>query len=465
MVGIGLGILMTTLTVSSVNVALPTLVAELETDFPTIQWVLLSFVLVIATLMLGVARLGDMLGKKRLYASGMVIFAVSSLLCGVAPDVGWLIGFRALQGLGAVMTQALAMAIVTDIFPPSARGRALGLMGGCVSLGLALGPSLGGLLIGFAGWRSLFLVNVPVAMAAWLMVRRFIPALPPVRAGERFDVIGAAIFGLALASYALGMTFGQNWGFGDTRIIGLLIAAAAGLGVFVFAQTRFRHPMLDLRLFRNPLFGLNLLMSLLVFVALGGQILLPFFLELVGGFATYQVGFLMMVVPVMIGVVAPMAGALSDRFGSRGISVLGLLVVAAGCFAVSTLHAEVGWLGFVLRAAPFGIGMGLFQAPNNSAVMGAAPRERRGVSSGLLAFCRNMGQISGMPLWSAVFAATVWAAAGVPAGTAFEVIPHAALVAGVTRAYSGAAMVVMVAAALAIAAWIIDRRRTAGGRN
>ncbi|MBF0475781.1 MAG: MFS transporter, partial [Deltaproteobacteria bacterium] len=174
---VGLGVLMATLDMGIVNVALPTLIRQLHTDFATIQWVILSYVLVITSLMLGVGRLGDILGRKKIYTTGLAIFTSGSLLCGLAPSVGWLIAFRSLQGLGAVMMQSLGGAIVVEAFPSSERGRALGAMGGVVSVGLALGPALGGVIIGMAGWRAVFLVNVPIGIIAGLAAFRFVPSL------------------------------------------------------------------------------------------------------------------------------------------------------------------------------------------------------------------------------------------------------------------------------------------------
>lgn len=457
--GISLGVFMATLNVSIVNISLPTLVERLETDFATIQWVILGFVLVATSLMLSAARLGDMAGKKKLYITGLYLFIVGSLLCGLAPGVGWLIAFRALQGVGAVLLQALGMAIITEIFPPSQRGRALGITGGIVSLGLTLGPALGGLLIDLAGWRSIFLVNVPVGLVALYVVHRFVPRMAPARADQRFDVAGAVVFFLTMACYALGMTFGQRLGFAEPSIRLLLAAAVVGLAVFLVVEARVGQPMLDLGLFRNPLFSLNLAMNLLVFITLAGTFVMPFFLQLVSGYSVRVMGLLMMVLPVCMGLVSPLAGALSDRFGSRGMTLAGLLVTAGGCLALSTLDTEVGWLGFVLRLAPLGIGMGLFGAPNNSAVMGAAPRESLGVASGLLAFSRNLGMMSGLPLMGMLFTSGVLAAAGMPAGGDYLAAPAAALVAGVTRAYRVAFFIALAAVVLAIIALIVDRRR------
>lgn len=461
MLGIGSGVFMATLDASIVNISLPTLVEELNTSFATIEWVILSYVLVLTSLMLGAARLGDMYDKKKLYMTGLAIFTISSLLCGLAPGVEWLIGFRALQGLGAAMTQAIGSAIITEIFPAHERGRALGMIGTTVSTGIALGPPLGGTLIGLVGWRAIFLVNLPVGILALLIISRFVPS-SVTRAGQRFDLPGALVLFVTLACYALGMTFGQLYGFQGAMSRVLLIAAAGGFVLFLFVERKVAQPMVDLGLFRNVLFSINLVMGFLVFIVMSGMFIMPFFLQLVKGFSTTEIGLLLMVNPITMGVIAPFAGALSDRFGSRGISLIGLILVVIGCLTVSTLNENVSALGFILRMLPFAIGQGLFQSPNNSAIMGAAPRNRLGVASGLMALSRTMGQTTGLPLIGALFTSMVLAFANLPVGSEVTEAPGRALVAGINGTYQFAAFVILAAILLAsLALWIDTRHKRA----
>lgn len=459
MTAIGLGILMATLDVSIVNVSLPTLVEALNTNFATIQWVIVAYILVVTSLMLGVARLGDMFGHKNLYAAGLVIFTTASLLCGLAPRVEWLIGFRALQGSGAVMMQALGIAIVTSVFPARERGRALGVIGGIVSVGLAMGPAVGGILIGYVGWRSIFLVNVPLGIVAFFVVLRFVPRPVKRPGGQRFDFPGALLLFFVLAFYALGMTLGQRLGFGETHVLALLLAAGAGLIAFITVESRTAQPMLDTTLFSDTLFSLNLIMGWLTFIVVACTFVLPFFLELVLHYPPEKVGLLMMVVPLSMGAIAPVSGILSDRFGSRGISVLGLLTIVGGCLAISTLQTDTPAWGYILRTAPIGIGMGLFQSPNNSAVMGAVPPERLGVASGLLALSRTMGHTTGIPLAGVLFTGTVIAAAGQDPFSNITDAPVQALVAGIRGTFRVAALVIITSTLLSIAAYLLDRRR------
>jgi EmrB/QacA subfamily drug resistance transporter len=461
--GVGLGVLMATIDVSIVNISLPTLVQSLDTDFPTVQWVALGYTLVITSLMLAAARLGDMLGSKRPYLIGLGLFTLGSLLCGLAPSAGWLIAFRAFQGLGAAFMQALGVAIITTTFPASQRGRALGVVGGIVASGLALGPPLGGLMIGLFGWRSVFLVNLPLGAVAWFLAVRFVPPTPPGDTGQRFDLAGAFTLMASLACYALAMTWGQLHGFGEALTLVLLAAAALCLGGFALLELRLPQPMVDLTLFKDPLFSLNLLMSLLSFIQLGGVVVVPFFLELVLGYSTMQAGLMMMTVPVSMGLVSPWAGWLSDRYGPRGISLLGLLLLALGSYGLSTLHPEVSLWGYILRATPIGLGMGLFQSPNNSAIMGQVPRHRVGVASGLVSLARTLGNTTGLPLMGAIFSHGVLAEAHLPARAAVTQAPPEALAAGLRGAYRVATLLALTAAGLALWAWFLDRRRGAPG--
>ena len=464
MAGLGMGVFMATLDASIVNIALPTLVEAFHTNLAVIQWVVLSYTLVLTSLMLGVARLGDMYDKKRLYITGLALFTFASMLCALAPSVEWLIGFRALQGLGAVLTQALGAAIVTEIFPHSERGRALGVIGSTVSVGIAAGPPLGGILIGLIGWHSIFLINIPVGIAAVAVVARFTPS-SPVRPGQRFDLSGAVILFLTLAAYAGAMTLAQDVGFNSPLPLTLLVVAFVGLVVFGMVEKRVRQPMVDLNMFRNVLFSLNLAMGFLVFIVMSGAFIMPFFLQIVRGYNTQQVGMMLMVNPIVTGLLAPVAGALSDRYGSRGISLVGLLFVIVGCLAVSTLDQTVGAFGFILRWLPVGIGVAMFQSPNNSAIMGAVVRERLGVASGLMSLSRTLGTTTGLPMIGALFTSLVLSAAGLMVGSDVTAAPAYALVSGITGTYRIAALIILAATLLATVALYLDNRRKKAGYN
>jgi EmrB/QacA subfamily drug resistance transporter len=408
-----MGIFLSTIDGSIVNVALPSLVKALDTQFSVVQWVVLSYLLTLATLILSMGRLGDMLGKKPVYTIGFVIFTLGSVLCGLSTTIYMLIAFRVVQAIGAAMLMALGTAIITETFPASERGMALGIAGALVSVGIVLGPTLGGLILEALSWHWIFFVNLPIGIVGTLMVLRFVPNLQP-EGEERFDFLGAAALFIALITLLLALSIGQSVGFGDMRVLVLFTVAAIFIPLFVLVENNVRDPMIDLKLFKNRLFSVNLVTALLSFICIAGTtILIPFFLEGVLGYNPAKVGLLMAVVPISMGILAPIAGSLSDRFGTRPMTVIGLAMMVLGYTAVAGVGMEDSLLVYLLRFAPIGIGLGIFNSPNNSAIMGSAPRQRLGVASGLMAITRILGQITGIAVLGAFWATRVAAYVGV----------------------------------------------------
>jgi len=459
MAAVAMGIFLSTIDGSIVNVALPTLVSDLRAPFASVQWVVLAYLLTLATLLLSMGRLGDMIGKKPIYVTGMVVFTVGSALCGLAPTVHWLIGARVLQAIGGAMVLALGTAIVTEAFPPSERGKALGLSGTMVSIGIVVGPTLGGLIIEALSWHWIFFVNLPVGIAGTLMAMRFVPAFRP-GGRQRFDFVGALTLLAGLLSMLLALTLGQQIGFSQARVLALFGISAALLVGFVLVEQHGSQPMIDLRLFRNQLFSIDLVSGLMTFVAMGGTvILIPFFLQGVLGYDPRQVGLLMATVPLTLAIVSPLSGVLSDRLGTRPITVVGLLSMLLGFWSMSTITGNLTTSGYVLRYLPVGIGMGIFQSPNNSAVMGAVPRERLGVASGLLSITRTLGQTAGIAVLGALWAGRVSVYAGVPVLGGASTAPAAAQVAGLHDTFL--VVMVLLAFALLLSVWgLMQERRT-----
>ncbi|MCP5098402.1 MAG: DHA2 family efflux MFS transporter permease subunit [Chloroflexi bacterium] len=459
LVTVGMGVFLATIDSSVVNVALPTLVRDLDTDFATVQWVVLAYLLTTSTLLLSMGRLGDMVGKKPIYLAGFAVFTVGSLLCGLAPTAAWLIGFRVLQAIGAAMTQALGFAIVTEAFPPAERGKALGISGTLVSVGIVLGPTVGGLLIDALSWRWIFYVNLPIGIVGLLMVVRFVPRIRPL-GHQRFDFAGALLLFLALLSLLLALTLGQDWGFLDGHVLVLLGASILFAALFIIIERRVTDPMIDLDLFQNRLFNISLLTGLIAFVAVAGVfILLPFYLENMLGFDTRQVGLLIAAVPILLGVMAPIAGVLSDRVGTRPIATVGLIILLIGYVAMSQFDLETTIPIYILSVLPFGAGMGIFQSPNNSAIMGAVPHEKLGITSSLLAITRNLGQTTGIALLGAIWAARTMSYAGfVPEGGA-TAVPIAAQIGGLHDTFVIIAAMIGVALLLSLWGLMLERQK------
>jgi EmrB/QacA subfamily drug resistance transporter len=448
MVAIAMGIFLGTVDGSIVNAALPTLVDELNTTFTAVQWVVLGYLLTLATLTLGIGRVGDMVGKKPIYTAGFALFTVGSALCGIAPSVGFLIGFRIVQGVGAAMIFALGFAILTEAFPPNERGKALGIAGSIVSVGIAIGPALGGFIIDALSWRWIFLVNLPIGAVGIWTARRFIPAIVPP-GGQRFDFKGAVAFFVTLLSLMLGLTLAQELGFSHKVVLGLLGVSIVASGSFVAIERRVTQPMLDLTLFRNRLLTVNLITGWLSFIAIAGLlVLMPFYLQEVLGYDTRTMGALLAVASVALGITAPLSGSLSDHIGPRPVLVIGLAILFAGYLGLATLGVETSGLRYAMLTLPIGVGMGIFQSPNNSAVMGSVPPQRLGVTSGMLTITRITGQITGIAVL-----ATIWSTRVLAASTAAD--PTEAAPAAQVAALQETMLVVagLVGIALVLATW------------
>ncbi len=275
-----------------------------------------------------------------------------------------------------------------------------------------IGPTLGGLLIDALSWHWIFLVNVPVGIIGTAMALRFVPDFRASNR-QRFDYLGALTLCISLIGFLLALTLGQDTGFGAPLILGLFAIWAVFLVIFLIVELRSASPMVDLSLFGDTLFTSNLTTGFVAFVALSGMfLLLPFYLENMLGFDVRLVGVLLAVVPVALGIMAPISGVLSDRYGPQAIVVTGLLIMLLGFWSASTLTLNTSIFGYVLRMTPVGIGLGVFQSPNNSAIMGAAPRERLGVASGLLSITRTLGQVVGIAILGAIWASRAMIHAG-----------------------------------------------------
>ncbi len=457
MAAVAMGIFLATIDGSIVNVAIPTLAQAFETEFAVVQWVVLAYLLTLTTLMLGVGRLADMIGKKRIYNLGFIVFTIGSVLCGLSWSIHTLIGFRVLQAIGAAMVISLGMAIVTEAFPPDERGLAIGVSGSMVSVGIVVGPTLGGLLIDVLSWRWVFFVNLPIGLIGTWLAFRFVPSKKPA-GGQFFDYQGAITLFISLLSLLLALTLGQRIGFTQPSVLALLFSALASLSLFILIELKSRDPMLNLRLFRNRFFSASLIMAMITFISIAGTtFLMPFYLENVLGYVPSKVGLLLAVVPTILAIVSPVAGALSDHFGSRAISLIGLVLLLIGYSAMRTLGTETTATGFILRFLAVGLGMGVFQSPNNSAIMGAAPKDRLGVISGVLAITRTLGQTTGIAILGSVWAGRVLSLSGNSSNTAVTTAPANIQVAALQHTFT--VIVVLIAVGLGLGIWALASER------
>jgi EmrB/QacA subfamily drug resistance transporter len=402
--GLSLSMLLSSLGTSIANVALPTLAHAFGASFQAVQWIVLAYLLAITALIVGAGRLGDIVGRRRLLLAGIALFTAASILCGIAPTLWLLIAARAAQGLGAAIMMALTMAFVGETIPKERTGSAMGLLGTMSAIGTALGPSLGGVLISALGWRAIFLVNVPLGALAFLLAYRALP-LDRAPAGKRsgFDTVGTLLLAITLAAYALAVTTGRG-SFGPLNLA-LLLAAVAGLGLFVAAQARTASPLVRPAMFRDPALAASLAMNALVATVMMATLVVgPFYLARGLGLDTALVGAVMSVGPVVAALTGVPAGRIVDRFGAQRMTLAGLAGIAAGSLALSLLPVTLGAPGYAAAIAVVTSGYALFQAANNTAVMADVPQDARGVISGVLNLSRNLGLVTGASVMGAVFA-------------------------------------------------------------
>jgi EmrB/QacA subfamily drug resistance transporter len=403
--GLSLAMLLSSLGTSIANVGLPTLAQAFSASFQDVQWIVLAYLLAITTLIVSVGRLGDIIGRRRLLLSGIVLFTLASVLCGVAPTLWLLIAARAAQGLGAAIMMALAMAFVGDTVSKERTGSAMGLLGTMSAIGTTLGPSLGGILIAGPGWRALFLVNVPLGLLAFLLAYRTLPVdiRKPKTDRTGFDIVGTLLLALTLGAYALAMTIGRG-SFGLLNMA-LLLTAVLGAGVFVLAQAKVASPLIRLVMFRDRSLSASLTVSALIAtVVMVTLVVGPFYLSRALGLDAAAVGLVLSVGPMVSVLSGVLAGRVVDRLGAPLMVVVGLILMAAGSFALALIPATFGIAGYVAGIVVLSLGYQLAQAANNTAVMMDVGADRRGVMSGILNLSRNLGLITGASVLGAVFA-------------------------------------------------------------
>lgn len=453
---LALGMLLPSLGTSIANVALPTFADVFSATFQQVQWVVLAYLLATTTLIVGVGRMGDMLGRRRLFMVGIAVFTTASILASFAPSLAWLVAARALQGAGAAIMMALTMALVSAIVPKARTGSAMGVLGTMSAVGTALGPSLGGVLIGQLGWQSIFLVKVPLGMLAFYLAHRYLPAERDLAKNARapFDKLGMLLLALTLAAYSLAMTLGRG-SFGQLNLT-LLFAAALGLAAFIWNERFAASPLIRLAMFRNPALAASLAMSALVSTVMMATLVVgPFYLGLSLHLSTAMVGAAMSAGPIAAAFTGIPAGRIVDRFGAHRATTAGLVGMVFGCIALSVLPASWGVAAYVAPIVAITASYALFQAANNTAVMTDVSAETRGVISGMLNLSRNLGLITGASVMGAVFA--------MAAGTASFATADASVIAASMRtSFAVAAVLVVTAliAALGSQAWVRSRYRT-----
>ena len=394
----------------AMTVALPTLTTTFQSEFTTIQWTILVYDLVLIGLIITMGRLGDLYGRRRFYSLGFLIFVVAAALCGLAQSTGQLIFFRALQAIGGSIIAANGRAIVSVNLPPQERGRALGLTSTAFHIGFLTGPSLGGFLIDTVGWRWIFYINVPFSLwgayLAWKVV-------PETRARENFavDYPGAVLLLITNGLFIYAIDQLPRVGWRHPAFFMSLMLSAIALFFLLRAESRAKAPILALSMFRDRLFSAGVASLFLIAGTLSAiNFLLPFFLQYLLGYSASQVGWIIVADSVVIMIMAPLAGALSDRLGSRLLCTIGCAIVAIAQLFLATLEMNASLPRIMFPLVIWGIGWALFNAPNQSSILGAVSAEKIGAAAGMIATTARAGGAMGVALSATLFGHLVAAA-------------------------------------------------------
>jgi EmrB/QacA subfamily drug resistance transporter len=385
------GLLIASLTSGTLIIALPDILRDLHTNLFALLWIIVGYTLVATVLVLNAGRIADQLGRARSYTAGFAVFTLASVACALAPTDILLIGGRVLQGVGGALLMANSTALVTDAFPRRELGRALGINTMVVGAGQVLGPVLGGFLTSF-GWRTVFWFNVPIGVVGTILAARFLVEQVRPVTRQRFDLPGSLVCIVALTGLMAALAFGGIYGWTTAWVLGGFVLFLVGVPVFIAVERARTDPLLDLDLFRDRLFALGNQTSLLNGIARNGVLfLLVFYLQGARGYDPVTAG--LMLSPLAIGllVLSPISGALADRYGSRGLATLGMIVTGVGLAGLITIDVDTPFWQLAVWQLIIGAGSGLFASPNTSAVMGVVPPAKRGMGAGVRMMLTQIG--------------------------------------------------------------------------
>lgn len=396
---------MGTLDGSIVNVSLPTLGRTFDVPIDAIAWIVLAYSLSIAATLLMVGRLAVRRGFRFTYMMGYGLFGIGSFMCGFS-DMFWQLVFsRVVQGIGASFMMAAGPALITRAFPPDERGKGMGFMGTVVGIGLMSGPPLGGLIVSTIGWQWIFFLNVPVSILGYLYAGRLLKALKPDAPDSRLNYASGFLQALTVIFILLFLNRVNSPDWSNSALTALVVIGLTALGLFLWRELKSKYPLIGLQIFAYREFSLAISTMLVSFMCTAaGMVLIPFYLEGLLNLEPTQVGLVLVTVPIVTIVIAPLSGRISDKIGYRLLTTLGLAIMSAGIFWTSTLDQFSTRADVVLRLIVMGLGSGLYQVPNSTVMMAAVPRRFTPIASGLLAVSRTLGLAGGVAIATAMFA-------------------------------------------------------------
>lgn len=385
-------------------VALPTLTQTFRTDLTTIQWTLLIYDLVLIGLVITLGRMGDLFGRKRFYIAGFLLFIFGSALCGLSQSPAQLIVFRFLQAMGGSMLLANGSAIVSALYPREQRGKSLGFTTMAFHIGFLTGPTLGGFLIDTIGWRWIFYINIPVGLWGAYLAWKSMEETGAEEGRAKVDYLGAGLILLANTFFLYTMNQVPNLGFRHPTVISFVLLSVTALFLLIFTELRVETPILDLSLFRSRLFSFsNLSLFFITSTQAAIQLLMPFYLQSIMGFSPFQMGWIIITNSIAVVIVAPIAGRLSDRFGSRLLCTIGTGLIVMGQFFIASLSLHSSVVRIIFPLALSGLGLAIYNTPNLSAILGSVPQDRVGAASGMSITTARVGAACGVALSTTIF--------------------------------------------------------------
>ena len=399
-----IGVFMSSLDGSIVNIAIPALSGDLEADFEVVQWIPIIYLLIQAITLISFGRLSDLHGRKLFFLFGISLFTFASFLSTFVTTGIELVIFRAIQGIGSSFISANAPSMITDIFPREETGKALGINVATIYLGLVVGPVLGGLIVQFSTWRLIFFINVPIGIIlisiGWLKLKKVNPGINK----ERFDIWGTLLFGTFLATLLLALTIANLVGWGSIEVIFLLIISVSSIIIFIYIESRTRYPLFKLSLFRvNRIFSFANFAALLNYTAVSGvSFLLSIYLQSILGISPAITALYLVPTTITMASVAPLSGRLSDRMGTRILTTLGMIIMAMGFIILFVVLQFLPLIYIIITQFIVGVGIGLFSSPNNSAIMNAVEPKDHGIAAGTLSTMRVVGQSTSVALLSVI---------------------------------------------------------------
>ncbi|GKU27537.1 MFS transporter [Clostridium folliculivorans] len=402
-----IGALLSVMSGSTLMIALPVIMKDINAGMGIVTWVLMGYMLVLTILVPSIGRVADMVGRKKLYVSGFAVFTVASFLCGLAQNGITLLIFRLIQGIGGALMVANSTAIVTDAFPKKELGKALGINTMIISVASVIGPILGGFLVNF-GWRSIFYINVPIGIVGTIWAAIQLKEVANLPEKQKFDFKGTIVFTLGMLSLLIALTLGSFSGWFNPTVIILIVASIILIALFINIESKIKYPMLDMRLFKNRILAFAYASNFFNGIARGAvTFLLVFYFQGIKGIDPIIAGMLLTPLAISMMIVSPISGVLSDKYGSRALSSIGLATSAVGLIGFMFIKENSSMIMLVISMLIMGLGSGLFFSPNTNAIMGSVPADKRGVAAGVRTMLNNAGTVLSIALSMAIIASSV----------------------------------------------------------